>query len=256
MPNQAKLITLNVERSKHMRLILPFLEKEKPDILCTQEVMEHDLQKISAVVGGDFIFEAMNIDKKREGEVPGPQGVAIFSRFPMIRRGTFYYHGDEKTIHTFDGGRNAETNRHMLLVADIDAGGAPWAVGTTHSPVTPKGPADEIQRRDIRILLDILEKQGAILFCGDFNAARPGEIYKEIAVRFLDHMPPHYIMSLDTDIHRAGKETLAKNAEAMGVPGQMVDYIFSTPEYAVSNVRMQSGVSDHCAVIATVSKNS
>jgi endonuclease/exonuclease/phosphatase family metal-dependent hydrolase len=249
-----KLITLNVERSKHMDVVLPFLEKEKPDVACFQEAMEHDLDRIAGAIGGAFIFEPMSVDCEREGEVAGPQGVAIFSRLPLSRKGAFYYHGEQGALRTYDGARKAETNNHMLLVGEVSAGNASYTIGTTHFPVTPKGLADDVQRRDIKILLGILEERGEILFCGDFNAARPGEIYKEIAAHFIDHIPPQYTMSLDTNFHRAGKETLAKNAEAMGVPGQMVDYVFSTPGYRVSDVRLESGVSDHCAIVATISK--
>ncbi len=254
MPQPLRLVSLNVERSKHLSLILPFLKRIQPDVLCLMEVMEHDLPTIAEVVGQEHVFEPMCY-MEHVGEAPGTQGIAIFSHYPITQSKVLYYHGKKEAIHIFDGNNKATTNNHMLLVAEIEAEGSAYKIGTTHFPVTPKGLPDEVQRKCVTSLLAILKQQGEIIFCGDFNAPRGGEIFAELAAHYKDNVPQKYTTSLDTAIHRAGPETLAANARAMGVLGQMVDSIFSTPGYTVSNLTMESGVSDHKALIATISKN-
>ncbi|TSC68774.1 MAG: endonuclease/exonuclease/phosphatase [Parcubacteria group bacterium Gr01-1014_56] len=249
-----KLVSLNIERSRHVDLILPFLARVKPGVVCLMELMEHDIPAIAAVVGEHHVFEPMCY-MEHKGEKPGLQGVAIFSRFPLKNIETHYYHGEKGVLHTFDGDNIAATNNHMLLIAEVDTGDAVYKFATTHFPVTPKGLPDDVQRKSVKSLLKILKSQGEIVFCGDFNAARGGEIAAELIAEYKDNVPPSYTMSLDVSFHRASAETLAANARAMGVPGQMVDYIFSTPGYSVTNLTMESGLSDHQALIATVSKS-
>lgn len=41
-----KIISLNLERSKHLHLNLPFFQRENPDVLCLQEVLEADIDRI------------------------------------------------------------------------------------------------------------------------------------------------------------------------------------------------------------------
>lgn len=117
-----------------------------------------------------------------------------------------------------------------------------FRIGTTHFTWTPDGEADEVQRTDIESLFAVLEKQGDIIFTGDFNAPRGKEIFSRLAERYHDNVPSEYTTSIDSTLHRAGD-----------LP-HMVDGIFSTSGYAVQNVRMVCGVSDHCALVAEVRK--
>lgn len=254
MQKPLRLISLNVERSKHIERILPFLERSNPDIVCLMEVMEHDLGDIAQVVGPHQVFEPMCL-MEHPGEKPGTQGIALFSRYPITKSEVLYYHGEKGVLHTFDESNKAATNNHMLLVTEIEVEGSVYKIGTTHFPVTPKGLPDEVQRKCIKILLDILRQQGEIVFCGDFNAPRGGEIFAALALEYKDNVPPHYATSLDTTLHRAGAEILATDALALGLPGHMVDSVFSTPGYTVSDLTMEAGVSDHKALIATVLKS-
>lgn len=249
-----RLVSLNVERSKHLDLILPFLERVKPDVVCLMEVMDYDIPRIQEAAGKNYLYEPMSRIEK-PGEKVGMQGVGIFSRLPLAHIGTFYYHGDRRLLTTFDAHNKAETNTHMLLVGEVEGADGKYTIGTTHFPVTPNGQPDDVQRKSVTLLLNILEQQGEIIFCGDLNAPRGGEIFAEFAAHYKDNVPAEYTISLDVEFHRASAEALAHNAREMGVPGQMVDYIFSTPSYSVSDFSMHSGVSDHKALIATVSKN-
>lgn len=237
-----KLVSLNVERSKHTELVLPFLQRTQADIVCLMELMDYDIPRVQEVAGQNYLYEPMSIINK-PGEKVGTQGIGIFSRLPLTNKEARYYRGSAEKLSTFDSQNKAETNNHMLLVGEIEREGELFKIATTHFPVTPNGQADDIQRRDIQILLKILAGEGGLVFCGDFNAPRGGEIFSLIAQSYKDNVPPSYTTSIDGNLHRAGQ-----------LP-YMVDGIFSTPDYTVSNVEMVSGVSDHRALIGEISKS-
>lgn len=231
MPPRLRLVSLNVERSKHLERILPFLDQHKPDVVCLMELMEKDIPSFKAVVGEHVVYEPM-LTKD------GSEGVGIISRLPLHDAATHLY-GD----------------RYFLLTAQVAAEGSDFKIGATHFPVTPVGAPDDIQRACLKRLLGILQTQGELVFCGDFNAPRGGEIAAEIIGRYKDNIPASYTMSLDVALHRVGEAKLLSDARALGLEGLMVDYIFSTPGYTVSDVVLEPGVSDHKAVVATISKN-
>ena len=93
----------------------------------------------------------------------------------------------------------------------------------------------------VKRLLACLEPEEEFTLCGDFNAPRGGEIFTALAMRYQDNIPLEYASSIDGNLHRKGP-----------LP-YMVDGLFTTPSYIASDVSLQSGVSDHCAILATVS---
>ena len=78
------------------------------------------------------------------------------------------------------------------------------------------------------------------MFCGDFNAPRGGEVFDQLASHYSDCVPPEITTTIDQELHRA------KGLQ------YVVDSIFSTDQYRLEDVRVQSGVSDHCALIGRV----
>lgn len=234
-----KLITLNIERSKHLDLVLPFLEREQPDVVCLQELCSEDVERFSTVLGAQSYTEPLTIHTVDGGECFF--SIAIFSRLPVVGHEVKYYYRASETLSIFELGDRRTINR-ALLRCDIVKDEVTFRIGTTHFTWTPDGEADDVQREDIENLFTVLETEGDIVFTGDFNAPRGKEIFSRLAERYRDNVPPEYTTSIDGSMHRAG-----------ALP-HMVDGIFSTPGYEVSDVRMVCGVSDHCALVAKVRK--
>lgn len=246
MKRKLKIITLNIERSKHLDLVLPFLQRQKPDVACLQEVMETDLEKIAASMDdAAYDFEPMGAWP----EEAGIMGIAIFSKLPFTAARFFYRDKKEEypAVLMKDPGTYNALNR-VVLAADIPYAGSTFCVATTHFTWTPKGELSDEQVRDMRALLQQLQHIGEFVLCGDFNAPRGGEIYKMISATYRDNVPPQYRTSIDVSLHRDGHIRPEEFSD------KMVDYIFSTPSYTVSAVEMLCGVSDHCAVVATIRK--
>ncbi len=244
-----KIISLNIERAKHLGLVLPYLSAEMPDVVCIQEIREPDIPLIAEAIGAiNHIFAPMHTHPS-EGN-PAKVGVCIFTQLPVRESSVEYYRGNAEFLpHAFDGPHKekhddimARSSSSILVRADAEKDGRIFRIATTHFMWSSSGRTNDYQREDIKKLLRILKGCGEFVLTGDFNSPRGGEIFGMLAEKYKDNVPAHYTTSIDGNFHRAGQLNL------------MVDGLFSTPGYMVSDVKMVCGLSDHCALAATVSK--
>lgn len=237
------MVQLNVERSKHLERILPFLQEVQPDVVCMQELMERDVPIFEKALGATSVFAPMGIHGD-DGNLD-TMGVGMFSRLPFTSTSMHQYAGYKGPLlyhDTTSDQSRYDTTGYFLAVGEVEKDGARFKFGTTHFVWAPGGGANGLQRESLTNLLDDLAEQGEIVFCGDLNAPRAGEIFSKISEKYTDNVPVEYTSSIDGTLHKAGP-----------LP-YMVDGLFSTPAYVVSDVEMVSGVSDHCALVASVSR--
>jgi hypothetical protein len=248
-----KLVCINIERSKHLDLVLPFLEREQPDVVSIQELLERDIPRFESIAGPCHAYCVNCLhpgDPPERG--PFPEGNGIFSRLIPQTSIAEVYGGSETEIplqKISSSGDPLNAPRLSLVSACVEEEGSLFTFATTHFTWSPQGEATETQRTDMRALLHELEALGEFVLCGDFNAPRGGEIFDMLASRYKDNIPPEYKTSIDLGLHRAGK------ARPQEMADKMVDGLFSTPGYTCSNVRLVDGVSDHMAIVATISKS-
>jgi endonuclease/exonuclease/phosphatase family metal-dependent hydrolase len=239
------LVSVNIEKDKHFDLVLPFIERVQPDVLCVQECFQTDLPRIAKVMGGADPFYAPKCFYKNTDEL---FGTAIFSRLPMTDTRIEQYGGAAKfgnSDHTSPETLYA-TMQFKVAVVTVEKDEQSFRIGTVHFPLTRAGAVSEYQRDALRNLKTALAKEERLILCGDFNAPRGGEIFSELATTWKDNIPAHYKTSLDLDIHRNGKVNAAELAD------KMVDGLFTTPHYKATNVELVCGVSDHCAIVAEI----
>ena len=79
-----------------------------------------------------------------------------------------------------------------------------------------------------------------VVFCGDFNAPRGRETWLIIASKLKDNIPQDITTTIDGHLHRAGDLQI------------VVDGLFTSKNYKASDVRVISGISDHCAIVANI----
>jgi len=241
------LVHLNTERSIHLDRIRPFLSAATPDVVCLQEFPQPYVQEFETLLEAESIFVPM---VRYHDDVV--QGLCIFSKKPITKTFIERYGGNEGEILRLDESNYRSIHdsiRSSLLVCDIEDGDTTHRIGTTHFPVTEKGSVAEYQRTDMHNLLLLLKKQNELVFTGDFNAPRGGEIFSALASKYTDNVPGQYESSLDPVLHRAAKDRWDE------LKDKMVDGLFSTSGYTVNDVEMVCGVSDHCALTATISKS-
>lgn len=241
MPVGLKVTTLNVEGHKHLEKICDFLRAEKPQVLCLQEVFKVDLLQLAACLGEAVTIHfvpTLIVDRPNDFKFAplGEYGIAILSSLPLKNLGSTYYVGKAETIPLINDRDPNNPNRALAWV-DLVTDDGLMRIANTHFTWSPNGAVCEAQTESLKVLLT--QYHGQIktgLLCGDFNAPRGGEIYHILAQNFTDNVPQEITTTLDSEYHR--------------IPGleYVVDYVFTSPEYVVSDVARHSGLSDHQAL--------
>jgi len=243
-----KLASINIEHNLHYDRVIPFLNAFRPDVVCLQELFECDIVMFERELGMKCVFAPMAKTPIVREDISSSQinfGLGILTALPVSDCRVHYYVGSEDTIPSFyknplTGGITANK---ALLAATVSFESSLYTFATTHFTWSQGGAATDEQRATIKKLFDALETMPEFVLSGDFNAPRGLEIFSSISARYKDNIPPYYKTSVDKNLHRAGDLQL------------MVDGLFSTPEYHISDVKLSDGVSDHMAVTALVVKN-
>lgn len=235
-----KLISVNIEHDKHIDKILPFLDREKPDVLYVQELFEKDYPAIKECVAMDGIFKPYLIVKSSlDGGKLHMSGCAILARFPMKGIGVNYYYGNPEKIPTH-GEIPVDEQPKVLISALVNVEEKDYNLATTHFTWSADGNATLRQWEDAQNLIKLLDNKKRLILAGDFNAPRGHAIFSLFNKIYRDNIPKEYTTSIDKNIHRAGDLQL------------MVDCLFSTEDIEFEKVKLVDGVSDHMAIVAEV----
>jgi endonuclease/exonuclease/phosphatase family metal-dependent hydrolase len=246
-----KLVSVNIELDNHLDRVWDFLKQEKPDVVCLQEAHQQYIEDFANKLGMQSVFAPMsNIGKGERAlyTMPPffPYGVGMLSALPIQDIRMPYYRGTEEEARTKSFSGNSKDDAHPLLCVTVQREDKAFTIATTHFTWSPDGKPDDVQKKDIQNLLSIVDGIPELILCGDFNAPRGGEIFSALSQKYTDNIPAEYTTSIDTDLHRDGEKMRGKSL--------MVDGLFTTPQYECSNVRLVSGVSDHCAIVAEIQK--
>ncbi len=241
------LLCVNMRRD-FFESITNLIAGRNPDIICLQEAQRPFVERLARELGfaSQFSLRAYNCSLVNEsGYIE--EGTAILWKPPItLVESSVYAYQEEDRLAPGRASEAPNDVRRTMLVIAFSVGKEVFRIGTTHFTWTPDGSASDEQRGDMRRMLLGLEKyhdEHGLVFCGDFNAPRGGEIFKMMSDVYVDNLPPHITTTLDQKLHRAAPLFHA------------VDNIFSTKEYSVGNVEVIDGVSDHMALFAKVSKN-
>lgn len=237
-----KLICLNIELDEHFDRILPFFEREKPDVVLLQEVLQKDVPLLENALNMKSHFTPVaQFEWQGRLEI---QVQAIFTRLPLLGNSVEYYRGHRDSPPLIEVEHGAgEFLARALSVIQVTKGGNNYRLGMTHFTWTPDGKPSEKQIHDLERLFDLLSPFPDIILCGDFNAPRGTLIFEKLAARFKDNIPPHITTTIDKNWHRAGDLQL------------VIDGLFTTPHYSVEAIKIVDNVSDHMAIVADVGRN-
>jgi|JI8StandDraft_1071087.scaffolds.fasta_scaffold28229_2 endonuclease/exonuclease/phosphatase family metal-dependent hydrolase len=240
-----KLISINIEQNKHLKIVLPFLEHERPDVVCCLEICEADVPKFEKLLGMQSFFKRVNKGLFEKDGHEDYVGNAVFAR-NFLSKNFQYYFGDESSVrsyeHTPDPKKFRNNSQIPLLWMDVEHEDVVFRLATTHLTWTMEGESTPYQLEDVEKMLSITKTLGELVLVGDFNAPRGGETFSCIARIYKDNIPPEYKTSIDQNLHKV------KGLQ------YMVDGLFTTPAYVASGVKLVDGVSDHMAIVANIDK--
>jgi len=242
-----KLISVNIQNNLHNKTILEFLKKENADVVCLQELLEEDFNLYKKELNYDGVFRLWRYIKHSScPELIGrKEGIAIFAK-NIVDQGSIFHIGKEenvlKSLDEYMSNEKFQNNNAFVWATVKSKDGNLFKIITTHIPVTKDGLSTPYQLNLVDKLLKKLKSQGEFILCGDMNAPRGYETFSRLANVYKDNIPLEYKTSLDQNLHRVCGLQL------------MVDGLFTTPNYTASNVKLIDGVSDHMAIIATITK--
>lgn len=237
-----KLISINIEYDKHFDTVLPFLQREQPDVVCVQELFWADVPKLQAAINMGFVyfpFTRMEQETKYKIAARGIGGVALFSKVPLQQAQLLPYHGGFDHLPIF-GKPNDELRG--LIVAKVEKDGVIFTIATTHFTWSPDGKPNPEQRADAARLTEQLEQFPDVILTGDMNTPRGGEIFAELGSGLQDAVPSEVTTTIDPQLHYSGGLDL------------VVDVLFLSNAYQARSVQVVGGVSDHKAIVAEIER--
>lgn len=251
--NKISLVSVHTEGHRHMaQRIIPFLKERQPEVVLLQDCFKRGMNMIADGLGLEPAFAP---HERRElyfdhGNIE-VCGVATLSRYGFTDKDIFYYVRDaEKELPMHQEfmnrpGEEVARLRRAALLTDVDKGLAQFRFANLYFTWTPDGQASDYQRKDLQVLLNYFSMFSEIILCGDFNAPRGREIFDKLSAVYTDNIPTDVLSTLDPQLHYAAR---VKGLQLV------VDGLFTTSGYRARDIEVVSGVSDHCAVVATVSK--
>lgn len=242
-----KLLTLNIEGSKHLDKILAFLAKIRPDAVLVQEVFEGDLQSFSNVLGSPSYFSPLcSLSLSGLKADLDNWGIAIFTRGSLINFSENYYKGN-KDIAALPNLDNHPADARSLLQVVVERGHERFSLATTHFTWVKGLEVSDEQQEDFRRMLliidqsETIQKDGLVLG-GDFNSPRGSKLFDTLVDRFKDNVPSDVVTTLDRTPDRPN-------------PFQaVIDGLFTSSHYTASDVEVIGGLSDHRGIVAQIKR--
>src|SRR3989344_4059074 len=165
-----KLVSLNIEKDRHLDRITPFLSEQMPDVFCAQEVYESSIPIIAEALS-DAAYVYVPMTGRPKESPPQMQGVAIFSRPSIKAQSVRYYVGRPDTVPDSDDKDPSTYNasNRMVVLCDIEKEGHVFRIGTTHFTWSERGKRTDKQLHDMKELLKVSGSLDEFILCGDFN---------------------------------------------------------------------------------------
>jgi len=240
-----KLVSINIEGDKHLDKVRDFLFNQLPDVVCLSEVFEEDAKELGYSLGLMCVFAHQSYRPSffGRGNCLKTFGIALLAK-QIANHQIKYLSGDSNTIPRFEKSidltRFSNRGSVPVISAHVIKGNKDYHIINTHLTVTKEGSSTNYQNEQAQNLLAYLDSFLDIVLCGDFNAPRGGEVFSLFAAKYKDNIPVKYLTSLDQSLHR--------------IPGLrfVVDCLFSTKKYKITDVILKDGVSDHMAVVANI----
>ena len=240
-----KILQLNIWGGKLGKQIIELIEREKPDVICFQEVVVipgnenlfiSSLEEITKMTGythsffsPSFAFKLMN----RRAE----WGNAIVSNMPFITSNSQFTRGEFKDdFDILDGDYNMRNLQHVELERD----GKKLHVLNHHGHhIHQHKMGDAETLRQCEMIVEYISKlEGDVVLAGDFNLAPESESLGKLNAILVNHAMESGVTTTRTPLtHKT----------------EVCDYIFTSKELKTAGFKVLPDlVSDHAALVIEV----
>lgn len=238
-----KLIQLNVWTGRLVSCLVRFLQQEKPDILCLQELIDlpggdnlnyltkKEIQEITGL-GYQFVSPVISYNYLHR---KASFGNGIISRFPILKSETIFTLGDfQDNFDYLNQSCNMRNLQHVVVQAPD---GKKLNLLNHHGYHIPnhKNGNDETLRQTKMIANYAAQLKGPVILSGDFNLSPTSSSIKQI----------------NAVLRNLISETRVKTTRTiMTHKTEVCDYIFVNPAVKVNKFEVSKTiVSDHRALI-------
>lgn len=253
-----KLLHLNIEKNKHLSNVKSLLREVKPDVVCFQEVMKSEIEKMASSLGYQFTFAPSLII--RGTDIDDEEGCAILSKIKIESVDIYRYDSNNSNVLPVRSEKETLSIKNKrpkdrfyyhapLLVVSLKNEKTQFNICTTHFPVVDHykfglldhhledindvGEIEKVRDYFDRLLNIISGLHRPIIFTSDLNNPRGEFIYDTLAHELVDIVPKGLESSIDPILHRRQNLKL------------MIDTIMTSPDVKVNKFIVIEGVSDH-----------
>lgn len=158
--------------------VLKVLRETDADVVCVQEVMEHDVLPMAKELQYPHHCYFRDFEWLDADSTPRARGIATFSRFPL--------HDAQPTPNRVGGVRG--------IWAEVHADDARFMLASVHLSATFRADLDHIKAssnarlEEIGALLEEWERRGRppLILAGDFNNPPMGPVYDCVSAKLID----------------------------------------------------------------------
>jgi endonuclease/exonuclease/phosphatase family metal-dependent hydrolase len=234
--------SLNIEADRHLAEIASYLAEVRPDVVHFQEIYRVHAETWAAQFGYTCSF-VPHVDFTIAEHIfkpLGEWGIATLTKQKPVRVWHHYYSEEPHTIpHEF---MRMMKHPRAILMVQVEQSETPYIFGNTHFTWALPDQADKVQAADFARLQSFLHTLPSFVLSGDFNAPRGSLVWNELTHEYITWVPESVESTLDPTFFRKPGLKL------------VVDHLFSTSDYVCDDVQVLTGLSDHCGLAATISR--
>lgn len=250
-----KILSLNIlEGGIFFDAILELLLREQPDILCLQEVyngQDHNLSRQYRSIevlkkhlpSYEHHFSPELLCVTPEGKVD--IGNAIFSKFPIKRKDTYFFRVQYGEYPQVAPGGDWSNHPCNMQSATITVDGSELNIFNIHGVWGFDGADSPDRLLMSKVIVENIKNSPHTLLMGDFNVQPNTKTIENIE----RHMTNLFKGELKTSFNLAHKDL----EKSPGYATAVVDMIFTSPDLKVSKKYVPEGdVSDHIPLICEI----
>ncbi len=257
---KVKLISFNIAiKINNTKEIIDFIKKEKPDIVCFQEIIRHQDESVSKIYksqkeinhafakklpfyffGPTWIVDKIIKNNKVSTDFQGfiEQGNEIISKFPIVKATNKFYHKEYSLITDWTN-FNTEDHPRNLIQVELNINGKQLQIINLHGTYSKNKEDSERSIKQSKFILEITKrKQMPTIITGDFNLHPQTESIKLISKKFRN-------LTTKYNIQTTRPKFKMKNNKK-----DIIDYIFVSKEIKVKSFKViETEISDHLPLI-------